>query len=109
MQQWSKDFIESRADNFSFCQLKYAQQSYCLHYTGIYFMHPIGFEICRRRLIEGKLLTTQMFKMQDVIVNDHNWVKYIPKDFPLISINGLWMSMLQSAINDKLFQRYGGY
>jgi hypothetical protein len=109
MQQWSKDYIESRSENFSFCQLKYAQQSYCLHHTGIYFMHPIGFEICRNRLIERKLLTTQMFKMQDVIVNDHSWVKYIPKDFPAGSIDGLWMGMLEAAMNDNLFQRYGGY
>lgn len=109
MQQWSKEYIELYHKRHRFSQLKYVQQSYILYRTGIYIMHPLGFEICRQTVIENGLVGTDMLSIQDVIINDHNWVKYIPKSFPITALDAMWLRMSDAACKNRLFDIYGGY
>lgn len=109
MQQWSKEYIELYHKRHWFSQLKYVQQSYILYRTGIYIMHPLGFEICRQRVIEFGLDGIDMLTIQDVIANDNSWVKHIPKTYPIITLDELWVRIATAACKDRLFDIYGGW
>jgi hypothetical protein len=112
MQQWSKDFIEKTISlpNSTLSVLRYAQQSFNLFATGHYFMHPLAFELCRQKILsQGSTPESGPITIQDVMTNDHSWVKRIPDSGGWHIFSSTVKILNRASLEDRLFQMYGGY
>lgn len=112
MQQWSKDFIEKiiSLPNSTLSVLYYAQQSFNLFDNGHYFMHPLAFELCRRKILShGSLPEGIPVTIQDIMANDHSWVKRMPDKRGWYICPRAIKGLNQASLEDKLFRIYGGY
>jgi hypothetical protein len=115
MQQWSKEYVEEiDYIDFGIGNIErwfldlYQNASYARHVYKHDILHPVGYEICRSRLMQSKM-SSDVVTTTDIIRDDGIWCK--SASYPeWFKGHHLFVGLMVKASRDnELFSQFWGY